>query len=107
MYFGRFIVLKFDICVETNEQVAFRKKIKSNRSSNLNWFISSVYHPNNIENQEILNEYLSSIYSQVQSKYFLQSDQDMNANLSVRSNKTWHYLTLWIIQKKSKRRRSY
>ena len=46
-----------------------------------------MYHPKKIEDQEIFNEYLSSIYSQIPTKSLLLSGQDMNTNLGVRSLK--------------------
>ena len=46
-----------------------------------------MYHPNEIKGQEILNKYLSSIYSQIPTKLLLLLGQDMNANLGVRFKK--------------------
>ena len=46
---------KFNISVKRNEKGVFRLKIKKNTSSNINLFISLVYHPNEIEDQEIFN----------------------------------------------------
>lgn len=81
------IGLKFNINVARKEKGAFRKNIKKNKSSNIILFVSSVYCPNKIEDQEIFNEYLSSIYSQIPTKSLLLSGQDMNTNLGVRSLK--------------------
>ena len=65
------IGLKFNINVARKEKGAFRKNIKKNKSSNIILFVSSVYCPNKIEDQEIFNEYLSSIYSQIKTKSLL------------------------------------
>ena len=46
-----------------------------------------MYHPGDIEDQEIFNQYLSSNHSLVLNETMFLLDDDMNASLGVRLNK--------------------
>ena len=76
--FGRLIGIKLTIQSEFQEKGAFRKKNKLNGVSSFNLILISSYHPNEIENQIIFNNYLSSIYSEIPSSTILISGHDMN-----------------------------
>ena len=77
--FGRLIDIKLTIQSEFKEKGAFRKKKKLNGVSSFNLILISSYHPNEIENQIIFNNYLSSIYSEIPSSTILISGNDMNS----------------------------
>ena len=55
------------------------KKKKLNGVSSFNLILTSSYHPNEIENQIIFKNYLSSIYSEIPSSTILISGHDMNS----------------------------
>ena len=61
--YGRFIGLKFSLNIKKIEKGSFRKKKKKNLSIKKDFFVSSIYHQNDFENQEIFNGFLSSIFS--------------------------------------------
>ena len=77
--FGRLIDIKLTIQSEFQEKGAFRKKNKLKGVSSFNLILISSYHPNEIENQIIFNNYLSSIYSEIPSSTILISGHDMNS----------------------------
>ena len=58
---------------------AFRKKKKLNGVSSFNLIVIFSYHSNEIKNQILFNNYLSSIYSEIPSATILISVHDMNS----------------------------
>ena len=74
--FGRLIGIKLTIQSKFQEIVLSEKK---NGVSAFNLILIFSYHPNEIENQIIFKNYLSSIYSEISSSTILISGHDMNS----------------------------